>query len=39
MLRNVMISAFTAAMVAAVPASAAVANAPVALLDLQRYAR
>ena len=38
MLRNVMISTFTAAMVAAIPASAAVANAPVASLDLHRYA-
>ena len=38
MLRHVMISTVTAAMVAAAPARAAVANAPVASLDLQRYA-
>ena len=38
MLRNVMISTFTVAMVAAAPASGALANAPVVALDLQRYA-
>lgn len=38
MLRNAMISTFTAAMIAATPAGAAVSNVPVASLDLQHYA-